>query len=149
MTVYMAEKKILKLFKISFFQPCRRSRRSPLPVRKVHTMPRGNNLPCSPGSPVSQATEPSAGGCRPSLAEARTQRPTSTRQGQRKASRSPSKPREPINPATEPSAGAVGRARPKPKPNVQRPRIRGSARYQGAPALRMAARHRRIQGRTR
>ena len=107
-------------------------------MRKVHTGQGGDTLPTRLGKPINPATEPSAGGCRLSMAEAKTQRPASTRQGQRKASRSPGQPREPINPATEPSAGAVGLARPKPKRGVQHPRIRGSARYQGALAMRTA-----------
>ena len=109
-------------------------------MRKVHTRHGGDHLPSRPSHPVNPATEPSAGRRRPSLAEARTRRPASTRQGQRKASRRPGKPREPVNPATEPSAGAVGQARPKPKLDVQRPRVRGSAKYQGALAIRTEAR---------
>ena len=42
LTAYTPEKKILIYIKI-FFQACRRSRRSPLPVRKVHRRCRGDS----------------------------------------------------------------------------------------------------------
>ena len=130
-----SKKKDLILSNLFLFEASSRSRRSPLPVRKVHTGRAGDTLPTCPGKPVNPATEPSAGSCRLCPAEAKAQRRGSQRQGQRKVSRNPGEPREAINPAAEPSAGGCRLARPKPKRSVQDPSVRGSARHQAAPAV--------------